>query len=502
MGKRYIAYEIQNEQPVLIANLDISKPGEIATLQYLPGSTLRGMVIANLKEKMEDEDSKQKILTKAMFLNGYPMSEEGEMLPSPKGFYEDKKQEGALINIVAEPDKDMGGHKRADLGHFCIWKKKTIYFTSVERKDALNNHVRKKDIFRKNVLAAGQKFRAYIAVEEGEKELYHWLTDALEEQIVYIGSSRTSGFGKCRVYCRGEITPYQNVACATGNQNEIYLYLASNMSMRDEQGEICGIDLDRLAELLEAGKLTLEASSTSVCKTSGVNRTWGCRTPEIVMYEAGSVFKLKAEKSITEQARKRVCENGIGVKREEGCGQILFLRDYEKLDQKKQLLSQFAEIKTETILSKTEEKEQIEMVAKEIAKKRIEKAMERYVAEHGVDRRIPGSQRGIMLNHAKYARVEGMNSVGRMEKYLAHEKEKLQQDKRQGDNQGKKMALDYLERMIRQDIFEKLDIDRKAKVCGIPVSGLFTKEELQAYQMKLLEKVLVYENRRRKGSMA
>ena len=34
MGKRYIAYEIQNKQPLLITNLDTSKPGEITTLQF------------------------------------------------------------------------------------------------------------------------------------------------------------------------------------------------------------------------------------------------------------------------------------------------------------------------------------------------------------------------------------------------------------------------------------------------------------------------------------
>lgn len=28
MGKRYIAYEIQNKQPLLITNLDTSKPGK------------------------------------------------------------------------------------------------------------------------------------------------------------------------------------------------------------------------------------------------------------------------------------------------------------------------------------------------------------------------------------------------------------------------------------------------------------------------------------------
>lgn len=500
MGKRYIAYEIQNKQPLLITNLDTSKPGEITTLQYLPGSTLRGMVISNLKEKMNDEESKQKILTKAVFYNGYPMAGEEELIPSPKGFCENKKQDGALINIVSDNSAKIEGYKRAALGRFCTLKGTTVHYTSAEVEDALSINVKDENIFRKNVLSAGQCFRAYIAVGEEEEELYQWLKDAVNEQIGYIGSYRTSGFGKCETKYIKDIIPYQNIAKAEGDQNEVYLYLASNMSMRNEQGEICGIDLNILAGLLEVGELSLEASSTSICKVSGINRQWGCRTPEIVMYEAGSVFRLKSvEGTITEEAMKRVSQNGIGVKREEGCGQILFLRDYDKIEKKEELSYKTEEVAVETTLSK-EEKEQLKFVAKEIAKKRIQKAIEQYVAEQGIDRRIPKSQRGIMLNHAKYARVEGMNSVGRIEKYLEHEKEKLERNKRQRDNQGKRVALEYLEKMIRQDIFEKLGLDKDTKICGCPVTELFTKEELQAYQMEMLEKVIRFENRRGKES--
>lgn len=504
MGKRYIAYEIENIQPILIANLDISKSGEIETLQYLPGSTLRGMVIANLKKKMEDEAAKQKILTKAIFYNGYPMEGEQELLPSPKGFYENKQQDGTLKNIVADTSTDIEGCKRAALGRFCKLEGDTVCYTSVEQEDILNIAVKDKNIFRKNMLSAGQRFRSYIAVEKEEEELYEWLTEALNTQVCYIGSSRTSGFGKCEIHSIGEVAPYKNFAAVTEKQKEVYLYLASNMSMRNAQGEICGIDLKALAGLLKVEKLALEAASTSVCKMSGVNRTWGCRTPEIVMYEAGSVFKLKSEQEITPEAMKEVCQNGIGVKREEGCGQVLFLRDYAGLNKKNELLYEIEKVNADTILLEEEKEEQLKFVAKEIAKQRIEKAIESYIANGGKKdkeniKKIPKSQRGIMLNYAKYAHVEGIASVARIEKYLEHEKEKLERNKKQSDNKGKRLALEYLEKIMALDIFDELDLDKNAKICEFFLSELFTMEELQAYKMELLERVITFENRRERG---
>ena len=415
MGMRYIAYEIRNVQPVFIANLDLSKPGETETLSYLPGSTLRGMVIAKLKEEMADEDKKQKILTKARFYNGYPMAGEKELLPSPKGFHENKRQDGELKNNVADPLAEIGGYKRASIGKFCVWDRDTLQYMSPEQEDALNICVKDKNIFRKSVLSAGQHFRAYIAVDGEEEELAGWLKRALQDKTGYVGANRTSGYGKCRITLIGEEPPYQQVACAKGGKEEVYLYLASNLSMRNAFGEICGIDLKRLADLLGVEKLEQIAAATSVCKMSGVNRTWGCRTPEVVMYEAGSVFRLKDSSKVAIVAMERVRQNGLGEKREEGCGQILFLENYDKIRKKEALPYAPEEADTQTALTEQQIAQQLTYTAKEIVKSRIKQAMEYYVAEQGVDRRIKKSQLGILLNHAKYARVVGLGSAGRIE---------------------------------------------------------------------------------------
>lgn len=500
MGKRYIAYEIQNIQPILIANLDISKSGEIATLAYLPGSTLRGMVLANLKERMADEQQKQKILTKAMFYNGYPMAGKEELIPSPKGFCENKRQDGSLVNIVAGTIEKKE-YKRAALGKFCTCKENTIYYISVEQKDVLNICVKDKNIFRKDVLSVGQRFRAYIAVDEEETELYNWLVEAIKKETGYIGANRTSGYGKCRIEWKGEITPYQCVTHATGGEKEIYLYLASNTSMRNQYGEICGIDLQMLARLLDVDKLELEASATSVCKVSGINRTWGCRTPEVIMYEAGSVFKLKANQNITKKAMERVRQNGIGVKREEGCGQVLFLKDYAILNKKEAFVYVTEEVETETKTALTTEEmnSQLKSVAKEIAKKRFQKAMEAYITNQKIDTSIiKKSQLGIMLNYAKYARLEELNGAEKIEGYLMKEKEKLEHNKRQIDNQEKKEALLYLENMIHEDIFKKLNLENTT-ICGISIKELFKTEEIKLFQMELLEKMITFANRKEKN---
>lgn len=104
-----------------------------------------------------------------------------------------------------------------------------------------------------------------------------------------------------------------------------------------------------------------------------------------------------------------------------------------------------------------------------------------------------------MLNYARYARVEGMNSTRRIEKYLAYEREKLEKNKRQTDTQDKKAALDYLEHMIRLDIFEKLDLDKHKLICGIPMENIFKPEELQLFQMELLERIITFANRKEKN---
>ena len=118
---RFIRFVIENCGPVRIANDETSQHGQTDTLKYIPGSTLRGLVVNSLLSQGEKfEKYKRRIFSsQVQFMNAYLMIEEKELIPSLKGFYEDKKEytgkkqiENGMVTEIA------AGAKRASLGHY------------------------------------------------------------------------------------------------------------------------------------------------------------------------------------------------------------------------------------------------------------------------------------------------------------------------------------------------------------------------------------------------
>ena len=114
----YLRYVIRNIEPVRIADDSTSQSGQTNTLRYIPGTTIRGLIINALAGNEEFEQIKQKLFSEKMaYLNAYPMAGERELFPSPKGFYEDKSDaEGKkeIENVVVNGEFTEGS-KRAGL---------------------------------------------------------------------------------------------------------------------------------------------------------------------------------------------------------------------------------------------------------------------------------------------------------------------------------------------------------------------------------------------------
>ena len=53
-----------------------------------------------------------------------------------------------------------------------------------------------------------------------------------------------------------------------------------------------------------------------------------------MMYEKGSVFRLKYSGVINAEKMLRVCDMGIGIRKNEGFGRVIFIKDYEKIKYK------------------------------------------------------------------------------------------------------------------------------------------------------------------------
>ena len=102
----------------------------------------------------------------------------------------------------------------------------------------------------------------------------------------------------------------------------------SPLGMTNECGEPCGINWKVLAEKLGIASVNSEFSSTSVSEYGGFNRQWGCHTPAVRMYDAGSLFKISFDgESPDEEHLSAIEQSGLGLRRAEGFGQVLFLSE-------------------------------------------------------------------------------------------------------------------------------------------------------------------------------
>lgn len=117
---------------------------------------------------------------------------------------------------------------------------------------------------------------------------------------------------------------------------ELYLLAVSPLTMLDEFGRPCGIQEAALAKKLGVNQVKVQYCSTAMVEFGGYNRTWQCRAPAVRMYDQGSIFHIVCDRPPMLESIRFVEQDGLGIRREEGFGQVLFLRSalFEGLSQK------------------------------------------------------------------------------------------------------------------------------------------------------------------------
>lgn len=336
-----IRYRLYTETPVFITDLSRSRENSYETRGYIPGSAVRGLVMSDLAHRLPEwfETHKTQLLSEqTRFLDAVPVVGDAAPLPSIKGFYEDKDETG-FISVLKE--NVPSGYKRAKLGTFCALEGDTVRYWSAETDGAtrIQRHVDEKDtkIFQNRYLSAGQTFEGYIFADD--PAVMEEITQSLPD-VVWLGADRYEGFGKCKV------TPPKVVeqpawidtyGCqALEGENELYLLALSPLTMLDDCGEPCGLDTHRLAELLGVETVEITRCSTSLAEFGGYNRVWESRVPAVRMYDRGSIFRLKCSAPPAPDALLEIQRQGLGIRRAEGFGQVLFLSlsRFHKLSQK------------------------------------------------------------------------------------------------------------------------------------------------------------------------
>ncbi len=524
---KYLKYELVNLEPLRIADDSISQNGQTTPLSYIPGTTVRGLTVNQLAGKPDFETKWKRLLfsEQVRFLNAYltvqlPTGQSRELIPSPKGFYENKvvPQEGQAKKVenVTKAGVFTPGNKRAGLGQYCYMDKGCIYYYSVDtgsdmkikRNVELGEDAQ--SVFRSTYIRKNQHFTGYIALPEtGEN------TEQLEQEIkaifregntIILGNARTSGMGKCRIIHSQIINelPYGSYG-QTGDaaiQGSCYMLLLSNTAMRNAYGENCGIDWEWLEKQLgEDVKIREESSycATSTVDVRGYNRNWTGAIPSVTMYEKGSVFHIAFTGTVTADGLQRLSQEGIGIRTNEGFGRVLFLRDYESIVCKMPGERAEGEVTVRQDKLSQEDQQTLTIAARGYYRNLLQSGMQEYVLNKPLSVYGSNSQKGNVLALATKYRYEPEKGIKEIRGYLKHA-----EDKQDGNRvQKERASIAALKERVNKILDEKNSLDSllelptqdAERIMGIPRQEIFGAKEEQRHRLELIIILLRYDNK-------
>ncbi len=504
----YLRYHLKNTEPIRIADDSVSQSGQTSSLKYIAGSTIRGAVITSLAKYPDFEKIKRVLFSDGVrFLNAYPEENGIELIPSPKGFYEGKAQVKSLKNVMFESELD--GWKRAGLGEFCYIEDGTVYYYSVDTgsdlkiKFNLENTNEKREVFRNDYMSAGYDFVGYIVIEDDSvKEL---IKEALGDELL-LGNARSSGRGKCRLLSK-EFVPYESTPFSQNSpsgalEKSCYMLLYTDTIMRARTGEYAGLNLKVLEKKLGISKLRVEHCATSTKMIHGYNRKLGIKLPSVPMYEKGSVFEMIYEGALTAEKMREVMESGIGVRKNEGFGQVIFLKEYKQIKKKQQVTQEQEDKKAGKTLDDQQgiirdygADDTLQIAAKNYYRRLLKMAMEKKITE--------GMEKGALSN-SQIGRLESLITANKyntekakktIDDYFKHTKEKEEKQKAQKESASVKPLFDFVREVLDSSYAEYVGVKNQI-IMGIPVGELLSVQELDRMKLEYLTELIRYDNRK------
>ena len=497
MSSSYIRHELKNIQPLRITNDSSSQSGQSTTLKYIPGTAIRGFVINALKDASDFENIKPTLFSnKVRFLNAYIREEDHDLLPSPKGFYEDKRKtvgKKAIENVLINGDF-TSGYKRAGLGDFCFWEKDCVHYYGVRTGSDLKIKVNtekdeSRNMFRLDHIKPGYHFTGYIAVDD--EQLLDRIKNLFQGEI-YIGNAKAQGLGLCRVAAGPMVTdevPYSEYLLDEDTNDHCYMMLLSDTVMVGPDGEPVGINEEELARLLGVSKVNIKFCSTSSVTICSYNRKIGAKGPSVNAYEKGSVFKVEFEgERLTADRIKTIVNDGLGTQRNIGMGRVMILKEYDSIRNK--LAHDHVEKDTFSGQKHLTDDTVLKLAARNYYRMNVRHAMAKAA--------LPDDEfSSLKLNASQFGRVEAIilqnkyDMVGArstLDKFFEHEKQKEDEHKKHDNKKSLSGLKDFVYFVLDTpiaDLFELPEL-KESSVFTVPTSSLLSDEEITRLKMDFI----------------
>lgn len=353
----YLLYEINLKEPVKIGDSQSQYDYE-QTKSYISGSMVRGAVISKyLKSKGINPKEAEKdayfndLLKKVCFYDSYPIYENDSKIyysfPTPNIFRItkdiDKEERSFYENdeFLTVFDKGKINNeptvKKLKKGDFSYYEDNTLYQFNV-KKDYRFHHsqqMEKENIFRYESISKGQKFYGVVDVSHINEYLKREIYNLLEkEEILYLGGSRTSGYGQTEIFRIKPVKDFNKLQEElgyikdNGAEDKLNIYFLSDTILRDENHQIVSCFSEKYLnkELnINISKGDIEMDINPVILT-GYNSKWRSFISHVYGLEKGSVIRVNLDKS-SNKTNKNIIDNFIkiqkGDRKQDGLGRVI-----------------------------------------------------------------------------------------------------------------------------------------------------------------------------------
>lgn len=469
----YLTFDIQAIEDLKVGSAGSQIDNEYS-LDYLPGTSIRGAVIKKYIQKhrgidiSEDEKSRKLLLEGGIkFLNAYKVSNQQATIPFPLCFYTQKDVlkkydgTGVVSPVINELDTTIEeDYKKIKLGSFARFDRanKKLFYTTVEKN--YNLHITKQvdenNLFRYEAIKRGQVFKGVLAVEN--KQVVEEIKELLEEQVFYIGGSKGSGYGKCYFQNVCLEDDYSQRFIMTKQALEtFYIVALSDILYLNSEGAPSGsIESQYIQNKLGLEEVELTQCITETTIISGYNVKWGSRLPQYKGIKAGSLFKYTIKKgSLKPESVQKLVEQGIGLRTQEGFGQIAI---WDSLEVREVIKENEKEEKDITLVQlNSADKAYLQHILLNVYKQQVNKAIDTYICKQLNSYHIKPSSRNNQLGNLlelinELKGLESKEGIQRFNEYIAHLRDdrKLTQHIYQLEDVkiGKQSLVEYMEELM------------------------------------------------------
>lgn len=325
-----IKYCLRAEQPLLLTALE-GDPNSSVSFEYIPGSMIRGMLISRylkqykLHDLLSDETATRLFFSPATrFLNAYiALNNESfeRSLPLSRSLRHKKRQkltdEAWDVSSNGYQNADKNDHKAIKLQFGSINQQQalvlapsvaTVLNVHTTRDRTIGRATRESGaVFQYEALAPNQVFCGVILCDNNNNNDVQTIQDLLNEQIFWLGRSRSAGYGKVRVVNTDIKEDWHEISTqlATG-QGSYTVTLLSDAMIRDDSGHYT-TTIHNWSPV-----------SISMTTIGGFNRTWRLPLPQVPAIAMGSAFTVAGDIEKLQELQ----QTGIGERTNEGFGRF------------------------------------------------------------------------------------------------------------------------------------------------------------------------------------